>query len=113
MDETMKPDILAGLNRGQRRRREQADLDFIARNAKVFAQSHQQTDLFDMRKDPPSIAVCERIDLDHPRILADNLLGQCADCGCDIQYRPVLPAGMIRVCICCAARRVREASPVR
>lgn len=51
--------------------------------------------------------VCSRFDLQHPLNFPDNLFCDCNDCGCNLQYTVSLPKGT-RVCLCCAAIRVRK-----
>lgn len=121
------PDVLAGLTGRQRLQREREDARYIAAHKEVrqladaearkllgstFAGSDifkpEQMQDYDPAKDePPDFIICARCDLDHPVYFSDNLFASCLDCGCDLQYRPHAPSG-VRLCICCAARRVRE-----
>lgn len=115
------PDVLAGLPRRRRLEREKADLRFIMRSTQIL-RSPNPTDVeliwrrtgVDVSSLPmanPDVSnnvVCLRVDLDHPLEINDNKVGACDDCGCDIQFRPDLPAGSICLCICCSARRLRK-----
>lgn len=132
----MRTDPLAGLSRAARRDREQADLDLLVHHP--YSRSANPDDLALVKRETgqdisaipvavvlrrrsqggsknrrpgrafhPEFTVCMRFDLDHPTRLPDNQFGNCADCGCPIQFRPKLPS-VPKICICCAARRVRE-----
>jgi hypothetical protein len=121
-----RPDPLDGLTGRQRRQREREDAKFIAAHKevasladpealKVLRNTFAGTDIFKpeqmQRYDPArgsvDFIVCARCDLDHPIYFADNRFVACEDCGCDLQHRPGIPDGP-RLCVCCAARRVRE-----
>jgi len=115
----MKSDLLAGLNRRQRLERERADFELMARHPATRPADPKAVPLmrrlgFDVSNNEdqddrePTLVICSRIDLDHPMVLPDNLIGPCADCDCDIQFRPNLPEQADKLCITCAARRVRE-----
>jgi hypothetical protein len=121
----MRPDPLRGLNRRQRREREREDADYVRRNIASYATPEamavpdnifagtgpdglKASDLLPWSPEMTAdIVVCARIDLDHPLYLPDNQFCDCADCGCNLQFRPDDPPGP-RLCICCAARRVAE-----
>lgn len=120
-----RPDVLAGLSEAARRRREREDARYLAEHVENYADpaalakpnnTFGGTDIFRpsaMQGYQPGAAVdcvvCARVDLDHPIYFADNLFAPCADCGCDLQYRPRSPRGAPKLCICCAACRAREA----
>lgn len=127
----MRPDILAGLSAAQRRRREAKEAGFLRRapqiDQRVTAATalevanlpgmtwagtnvFKHTDFEVYAGGPVALVICARLDLDHPLYFADNLFGDCEDCGCNLQWRPHAPPGP-RLCVCCAARRVREESP--
>jgi hypothetical protein len=117
----MRPDVLAGLSRRQRLRQEIIDLEYVAGLSHVRTANRQDAeavkaftgksidDIPIYTPDEPVIVICQRVDLDHPIMFMDNKFGNCADCGCDIQYRPDTP-NFDHVCVCCAARRHREDS---
>jgi hypothetical protein len=42
-----------------------------------------------------------------PSQFDDNLTGECADCGCQIMYRPYIPAKPAKVCPLCAVTRIK------
>src|SRR6516165_6877184 len=119
----MLPDLLKGLSRKQRLRRDLDDADYIRRHADIYAnaEARKVADMTYAGAGPlkPSdlkpwdeskiadVVVCSRYDLDHPLWYPDNLFCPCTDCGCDLQVRPHAPPGP-RVCVCCAARRVAQ-----
>ncbi len=116
------PDPLAGLSSAARLRKELEDIRFIAanRNVKKFADpvalarpnnTFAGSDIlrspnlkpYDAAGAPFDFVIC-----DHPIYFADNNFVHCADCGCDLQCRPDVPPQPPKICVCCAARRVRE-----
>lgn len=120
-----RPDLLAGMNNAARLRREWEDAMLLrsAGNVAVSRRSALEVNAFTtfagtkafkpsdfklhQEGDAVDFVVCARVDLDHPIYFNDNLFCDCADCGCDLQVRPHSPPGP-RLCVCCAARRVRE-----
>ncbi len=119
-------DPLAGLTRAARLRREREDAEFIKSHAGIVRTASAASlkrdsntwtglDTFAAEHFQPyqsgesvDFIICARMDLDHPLYFPDNLFADCADCSCNLQYRPDAPPGE-RLCVCCAARRVREA----
>lgn len=89
----MREDVFTGLTTGQRWCREELDGAYLASHLAVIA----------------GWVICERLDLDHTLSYLDNWFTDCVDCGCNLQVRPFVPADQEALCICCAARRVREA----
>lgn len=54
-----------------------------------------------------SFVVCQVVDLDHPNYYPDNIITQCSVCNCDIQHRPYAPKKPPKLCVSCAANKVR------
>lgn len=122
------PDLLDGLSPQQRLRRERedaasvlggegsrvyADPEALKKIGNTFAGTEMDTSkLIPYAGQAPDFVICARLDLEHPLYFQDNRFAPCADCDCDLQYRPDVPAGPDKVCVCCAARRVREAGHV-
>ena len=121
----MRPDVLAGMSRRQRQRREAKDIDYLVKDQEIHAFVGNPPKGFkgnfnklkdigiktvgpDYIPQEKEIVICLRVDIDHPIRFSDNVFGNCVDCGTDIQFRPDLPSGPERLCICCAARRMRE-----
>lgn len=122
-----RPDLLEGLSRRQRRAQELKDL-LTLKNAKGSTFASRETfekdfelvglgslKLLDNIKEltPETkldFAACARVDLDNPIYFKDNMFCDCYDCDCRLQYRPnvLLPQDIVRLCISCAARRLRE-----
>lgn len=113
-------DPLAGLNAFQRRRKEREDAEYIQMHIRMTATpkaiEEARTYLGGVPVAPTHIKpfkpgdhadfiIACRLDLEHPLYFADNEFGECADCGCDLQWRPHAPEG-IRLCLSCTARRV-------
>lgn len=120
----MRKDVLAGLSQKQRRRQERADALFVAKTKKIrrtalpeamqiVSMTYAGSAVFSPTDFEPydghklDVVICARLDLDHPLYYPDNLFDDCADCGCNLQYRPQGPKAT-RICMCCAARRIRE-----
>jgi hypothetical protein len=123
-----RPDILAGIALRRRLDREREDANFLASHQDLVrrvsdaslrrdANTWAGVDVFATRHFTPyqpndkiDMIVAARIDLDHPLYFPDNRFTACGDCGCDLQYRPDVPQhkGALFLCICCAARRLRE-----
>jgi hypothetical protein len=118
------PDLLASVPWRQRAEREREDALYIARSRTVLTASKASLkrdfavwagtagfmakDLRPLRRGQKfDFVVCARVDLDHPIYFRDNRFCPCVDCGCDLQYRPAAPPGE-HICVCCAARRIRE-----
>ncbi len=95
------PDVLAELPLGRRLARERADGEYLLNVAKHLRPAAPG--------DAIDVLVCARIDLDHPLYFPDNRFCDCGDCGCGLQHRPDIPAAGDRICVCCAARRMRGA----
>lgn len=55
-----------------------------------------------------AFVVCQVVDLDHPIYFENNIITQCCVCDCDIQHRPYAPSKPPKICVSCAAQRVRE-----
>lgn len=120
-----RPDLLDGLPAALRLRRERQDTAYLtqepieryvhptaADELRQFIGGNPAPTGFQAKPLPPDakvdVVVCARVDLDHPIYFADNIITECADCGCDVQHRPHAPATGDRLCVCCAARRLRE-----
>ena len=116
-----RPDQLVGLSFNQRRRKERDDADFLRRYAHNMASpeaiarpdsTFSGTDTLRAQDMTPydggeiDAVVCPRIDLDHPLYSPDNLFADCAECGCNLQYRPTVPQSAPKICLSCAARQV-------
>jgi hypothetical protein len=124
----IRTDVLAGLSARQRLRKEREEARYIQscqgelyadpEALKIVGNTFAGTDVIDPRKMRPfdwstpldrlDVVICARLDLEHPLYFRDNKFANCADCGCDLQYRPHLPSGAPKMCLCCAARRLRE-----
>lgn len=122
-----RPDLLIGLSASQRRQRERDDAELIQRannivsrivSRQALAHDAELAGVPSLRAkaggfrelqsgETVDFVVAARVDLDHPVYFSDNRFCDCADCGCNLQFRPYAPPGT-RLCICCAARRVRE-----
>lgn len=50
------------------------------------------------------VVICLRDDDVAP--FGDNLRGRCHDCGRGVQFRPDVPARLVRLCIPCATARM-------
>lgn len=115
-----RPDVLDGLSLHRRRQREADDMAFLLRQPFVRTSNPDDMNLIKQATgldiseipvatpDEPLIVVCIRVNLDHPLMLPDNVIGHCSDCDCDLQHRPDAPKASVHLCICCAARRQRE-----
>ena len=44
--------------------------------------------------------ICMRLSV--PLIMPDNAVGRCAACDCPIQFRPIAPPAIAKVCVECA-----------
>ena len=118
-----RPDVLDGLTPRQRLERIREDSTFIASQRDVptvvtdEAREEQQRTGLDWGSAsyqegmPVPIGVAGRHDLEHPLRFPDNKFAHCADCDCDLQHRPNEPPIAEWLCICCAARRIRETCP--
>lgn len=122
----MRPDPLDGLSLAQRLRREKEDLMYLASLNNVEMVSSAAG----LKKDSTrylgldataaalgvkpwkgkrvDVGIGSRLDLNHPLHFEDNILLDCADCGCRLQHRTAAPRAKEWVCVSCAARRVRE-----
>jgi hypothetical protein len=127
----MRDDPLAGIRGWQKRRlREQEDAKYLASRQDAIALVSSREGLKndsatyagiglvarDLGVKPWDGTTCAvgigaRVDLDHPIYFPDNVFTDCADCGCGLQHRPQAPRAKEWLCICCAARRVRESLP--
>ena len=125
-----RPDILADVPLRRRLEREQADGRYLASHkdsARTASKESLQRDANTWAGidtfaadnfrpyspgDSVDVVIAARVDLDHPVYFPDNKFTDCADCGCELQYRfdvPQKPGGATTfLCICCAARRLRE-----
>lgn len=123
-----RPDILAGIPLRRRLEREREDGRYLANHTEVTrhasnaaleanANTWAGVDTFTRKDFSPyqqgghlDMIIVARLDLDHPLYFPDNKFTDCADCGCNLQYRPDVPKspGVPFLCICCAARRMRE-----
>ena len=114
-------DILAKLPRHQRERREAHDGGYllawvIDHGDHCFgtAEGQRMGEFFGLKLTRVDggvdigVVVCARVDLDHPIQFRNNLFADCADCDCRVQFRPDAPAIGDRLCISCAARRLRQ-----
>ncbi len=52
---------------------------------------------------PNYVLICPR---GEPRHFDDNLTGTCANCGCDIFFRPINKDATTKICIECALRPI-------
>jgi len=118
-----RDDPLRGLTFRQRVKKEREDADYIATsNAEIAVDPEAKTKFgnqfagqtFDPTRlashdwsQPVDAVICTRYDLNHPLCFPDNKFTNCADCGCDLQYRPHVPPG-VKLCLCCAAERIRS-----
>jgi len=126
-----RSDLLTGLSRNQRHRRELKDARYLATHRKAVLRVTEESlqicgamtwfwvgelgfikpeDFKPHDGTPVDFIVCARLDLDHDPYYPDNQFTDCADCGANLQYRPHVPPGT-KLCICCAARRAREDKP--
>jgi hypothetical protein len=126
MAEFRRADALVGLTPRQRRDREREAAALLRDSSGVIRTASSDSSERDLATwggiaafsaadfkpmqpgEPVDMVVCARFDLEHPLYFADNLVAACADCGCDLQHRPASPPHGDRVCLCCAAERVRE-----
>ncbi len=119
----LRPDPLAGLSFFHRRKKERDDADFLRRYAHNMAapeaiaqpdNTFAGTDALRAQDMTPydggeiDAIICARLDLDHPLYFPDNLFADCAECGCNLQYRPIAPQNAPKICLSCAARKVAE-----
>lgn len=126
----MRPDLLDGLSLAQRLQRERDDARYMASRQRegdvklVSSAAGLKRDstrylglglvAAELGINPADgktvdVGVGSRLDLNHPLHFEDNVLTDCVDCGCRLQHRPYAPRAKEWLCICCAARRVREA----
>ena len=91
------PDLLQGLNRKQRRRRELEDADYVRQHAEMYANDEARkvagmtyagagpikaSDLKPWNEgDHFDVVIAARFNLDHPLYYPDNVFCPCADCG--------------------------------
>ena len=113
------PDILAELPRHQRERREAHDGGYLLAWVMTHgdhcfgtAEGQRMGEFFGIKLNRVGggdigVVVCARVDLDHLIQFPDNFFTDCADCDCRVQLRPDAPATGDRLCISCAARRLR------
>ncbi len=60
----------------------------------------------DPNADKADAVICRRVT--EPLILADNLVGTCANCGHAVQFRPHAPKSPPRVCDECYAAALQQ-----
>jgi len=59
-----------------------------------------------------TIMICKT--LTAPLMFPDNVVGECADCGCAVQHRPHAPPDCVLRCTDCFAEEVaKEGKPVK
>jgi hypothetical protein len=54
------------------------------------------------------IVVCARYTAPQQLILADNMLGECSDCGHPIQFRPFVADAPRKICVPCVINLARK-----
>lgn len=123
-----RTDVLQGLSRAGRARKEQEDAAYLTSDdsSKKFKGlaapaatrvpgmhfagvpwEEWSKNISEYGGEEVDFVICARIDLDHPLYYADNQFASCVDCDCDLQHRPAVPKKP-KMCLCCAARRVRK-----
>lgn len=45
-----------------------------------------------------------------PLMMADNLVGECSECGSKVQYRPHNPKHLVKICLECALPEMNKAA---